>query len=428
MVFQLEIEKNWSSTGVKMQQIVKKFQTVRIVFDHSARFVRDTCFKLWKSLLMRNQFFLVLCRRRRLRYILKQWKAHNDAVVQAASEDETELLMPGAGVKTARRVHIQEHDGNSPDRNIGSATAGAGGVVGALKTGRRRSAGGNGGGSLPGSRRPSLDDILKERKKAPLKSHKSMLNMNISETAVSAAGAGSSSSGAGSVAAPTISPPMKRGGSVKNMERGGSVRNILTSSDAANNTPATAATAAGGGRDVGSAGGGVRRGLSKKVSPGTISSSNIGSDRPPSALNGDKTSDILATTSTTTSAAAATTTTATATQATTTAVPETVKGMGGRPVPLLKRSSANNLLLLSSNTVREATEQEMSQRSFNNENKKFSIAELNASKRNISLRSFKFSSSTGAIKFVSLQVLVLLFNLFIGIVCLFSVECDDSDS
>lgn len=321
-----------------MQQIVKKFQTVRIVFDHSARFVRDTCFNLWKSLLRRNQFFLMLCRRRRLRYILRQWKKHNDEVVHQASEDDSDIVqhhekLTAKASNGKRHVHMFEGDPTtiSPD----SKTPGGGGA-----TGRHSK---KAGGSLPGSRRPSLDDIMKAKKTSPLKSHKSMMNVNDAVGSPSTPAAAAIGPPPGSAAGKaTISPPLKRGGSQKNaLNINNGNNDAITASDLR----------------ISHTG---KKTLSKKASFSDLSPEKE-------------------------------------------ATP-----VGSKPAPLLKRGSASNFVLRSDNTMREVTDLEKSTRSMkSNESKKFTIAELNASRRNISQKSFKFSQSLSDFKFVS-SLLILV--------------------
>eukprot|EP01034_Spumella_vulgaris_P033879 gene33879-41792_t len=72
----LQQEIEWMKQGVKMKAIVKKFQCVRLVFDPSARFLRDTCFNMWKSMYVRTVSYKHLQIRRQLKHRVYMWKEY----------------------------------------------------------------------------------------------------------------------------------------------------------------------------------------------------------------------------------------------------------------------------------------------------------------------------------------------------------------
>jgi hypothetical protein len=73
--------------GVKMKAIVKKFQCVRLVFDPSARFLRDTCFNLWKSTYTRSVSYKHFQIRKQLKHRVHLWKEYvRDKYVRIRNE------------------------------------------------------------------------------------------------------------------------------------------------------------------------------------------------------------------------------------------------------------------------------------------------------------------------------------------------------
>ncbi|RYH27275.1 hypothetical protein EON65_13555 [archaeon] len=60
--------------GNSMKDLVKKFQTIRLAFDKSAGFVRDTCFRLWKRYAYEWRKRRVKVRYMALRYRWRTWK------------------------------------------------------------------------------------------------------------------------------------------------------------------------------------------------------------------------------------------------------------------------------------------------------------------------------------------------------------------
>lgn len=71
---QLQQEIDWVKQGVEMKKIVKKFQCVRLVFDPASRFLRDTCFNLWKKLYVTNNSYRNIQVRKALKYRISVWK------------------------------------------------------------------------------------------------------------------------------------------------------------------------------------------------------------------------------------------------------------------------------------------------------------------------------------------------------------------
>ncbi len=57
----MQTEIDWIRQGIQMKEIVKKFQCVRLVFDPSARFLRDTCFNLWKGQYLKSESYKAVC-------------------------------------------------------------------------------------------------------------------------------------------------------------------------------------------------------------------------------------------------------------------------------------------------------------------------------------------------------------------------------
>lgn len=73
--------------GSSMRDVVKRFQTVRLAFDYSSGFIRDACFKAWKSYAYRWRRLRVKARLMALRVRWKTWqlfiaKRHVEALEQ----------------------------------------------------------------------------------------------------------------------------------------------------------------------------------------------------------------------------------------------------------------------------------------------------------------------------------------------------------
>jgi hypothetical protein len=59
---------------MRLKDIVKKFQTVRLAFNEQQGFIRDICFKAWKILWKRGRRLKKLARKKGLRYRWTRWR------------------------------------------------------------------------------------------------------------------------------------------------------------------------------------------------------------------------------------------------------------------------------------------------------------------------------------------------------------------
>lgn len=113
-----------------MSELVHKFQTVSLVFDLSTRFLRDACFSMWKSLLLRSEHYRKLCIIKMLKYRFKKMKlykrSHLNAEIEmieheittkqiAERKEEFEKLFE---VKRIKRRSIRRSIRNSMVKNV----------------------------------------------------------------------------------------------------------------------------------------------------------------------------------------------------------------------------------------------------------------------------------------------------------------------
>ncbi len=82
----------WIREGVQMKQIVNKFQCVRMIFDSSARFLRDTCFNLWKSIFTRSEYYRVFAIKKHLKYCFNKFRHNGRKAKMLHDEEFTEEL------------------------------------------------------------------------------------------------------------------------------------------------------------------------------------------------------------------------------------------------------------------------------------------------------------------------------------------------
>jgi hypothetical protein len=59
---------------MRLKDIVKKFQTVRLAFNEQQGFIRDICYKAWKILWVRGKRLRKVARRRGLQYRWNNWR------------------------------------------------------------------------------------------------------------------------------------------------------------------------------------------------------------------------------------------------------------------------------------------------------------------------------------------------------------------
>lgn len=59
---------------MRLKDLVKKFQTVRLAFNEEQSFIRDICFKAWKILWVRGRRLRKIAKRRGLRYRWNLWR------------------------------------------------------------------------------------------------------------------------------------------------------------------------------------------------------------------------------------------------------------------------------------------------------------------------------------------------------------------
>jgi hypothetical protein len=78
--------------GHNMKKIVKKFQTVRLVFDEAGAFIRDACFKVWKKYSKFRSRLKHIGRTRGLRYRFNLWRKYNRERYKRDMEDFTQEL------------------------------------------------------------------------------------------------------------------------------------------------------------------------------------------------------------------------------------------------------------------------------------------------------------------------------------------------
>eukprot|EP01034_Spumella_vulgaris_P022685 gene22685-28833_t len=92
---ELQQEIDWIRQGQQMKEIVKKFQVMRLVFNTSDRFLRDTCFNLWKSIYTRSEYYRHFCIKKVLKNCFAQFKKyaarmkiHKNALVEDDDEEQ----------------------------------------------------------------------------------------------------------------------------------------------------------------------------------------------------------------------------------------------------------------------------------------------------------------------------------------------------
>jgi hypothetical protein len=113
--------------GVRLRDVVKKFQTVRLAFNEQMGFIRDVCFKSWKHVWIRGKRLRKLARRKGLRYRWNAWRTF----LKCRKEREMDDYSNELDKKINRLVEL-----NNLITNHSNETQGAGG---GLSTPIRRS-------------------------------------------------------------------------------------------------------------------------------------------------------------------------------------------------------------------------------------------------------------------------------------------------